>query len=65
MDCSQEPLLGEHSSQENMQWQTEANIESQADSVAQPDELNEEDEETLFNASIAFPFTQSVGERAA
>ena len=48
MDCSQEPLLGEHSSQENMQWQTEANIESQADSGAQPDELNEEDEDAVM-----------------
>ena len=48
MDFSQEPLLGEHGSQENMPWQTEANIESQADSGAQPDELNEEDEDAVM-----------------
>ena len=48
MDCSQEPLLGEHSSQENMPWQTEAKIESQADSGAQSDELNEEGEDAVM-----------------
>ena len=49
MDCSQEPLLGEHSYQENMPWQTEANVESQADSGVQQDELNEEDEDADGN----------------